>query len=165
MPPPVAYGSSRGRDWIQAAAGLTTALGKGLNLHLQSNLSHCSWNLNPLHHSGNSTRNFIFIIMPGAQIWIIFLQLLLRGTFLLLIFPLRVKFLQLLPSCQHQHRNLLVQCSVPWVGLLCFICLNPCHQACVLHRKGWFGKFPLKSLPCPFLPEMNSSTFRSFLSD
>ena len=31
-----------------------TALGRELNLHLPSDLSHCSQILNPLYHSGNS---------------------------------------------------------------------------------------------------------------
>ena len=67
MVTPMAYGSSWARDWIWAAAVTYTAavatmdplthwagLGWGSNLSLCSDLSHCSWILNPLHHSRNS---------------------------------------------------------------------------------------------------------------
>ena len=56
-----AYGSFPARDWIQAAAvnlwctlANPDGLGWGLNVHLKSNWSCCSWILNPLCHGGNS---------------------------------------------------------------------------------------------------------------
>ena len=68
MATPVAYGSSQARERIQVAAAhlhhscskasFNTAPGWGLNLHLHSPPSHCSWILNPLCHS----RNSIFVL-------------------------------------------------------------------------------------------------------
>ena len=63
---PTAYGNSWARDWIQATAvtyttsatttdPLTTAQGWWSSLHLQSDMSCCSWILNTLHQSGNSS--------------------------------------------------------------------------------------------------------------
>ena len=59
MAVPTVYGSSRVRDciWAIAAAiyiSLTHCAGLESNPRLCSNPSHCSWVLNPLHHSRNS---------------------------------------------------------------------------------------------------------------
>ena len=62
---PMAYGTFWARDWIWAAAviystavttpdSLTHCTGPGSNPCLCSSLSHCSWILDPLHHSRNS---------------------------------------------------------------------------------------------------------------
>ena len=51
---------SQGLNLQQRRTLQPTALGWGLNLRLCSDLSHCSWILNPLHHNRNSLLCFIF---------------------------------------------------------------------------------------------------------
>lgn len=63
LAPPMACGSSQARDCVQATDAtytvlldpLTATSGWGSNQHVEeSNPSHCSRILNPLHHSGSS---------------------------------------------------------------------------------------------------------------
>ena len=50
---------------------LTTALGQRLNFHLLSNLSWCSWILNPLCHSRNSDPSILPLLGPPKNFWVL----------------------------------------------------------------------------------------------
>ena len=76
MATPTAYGGCCAGDWIWDTSTtyataettldpLTHCAGLGSDLCLHSNPSHCSWILNPLHHSRNST-NYCFSLDPSA---------------------------------------------------------------------------------------------------
>ena len=71
MATPMAYGSSQARDWVWASVETTLPLahcaGQGIETKPQGDLSHCSWILNPLHHSVNSKELYHFFKVLGGD--------------------------------------------------------------------------------------------------
>ena len=83
MSTPTAYGSSQDREWIWVAAvtfavammdPLTHSSRLGLKLHLCSNLSCCSWILNSLHHSRNSSILVLICPLFMRGMWLLFIN-------------------------------------------------------------------------------------------
>ena len=113
------------------------------------------------HGKSCNLRKFTSVVVPGAQLWILFLRWLLEGTFCSCVsleedVSSAPPLLWSTPASKPSSVMLHVLKGSPVFQLLKSGLLNLCPA-----QEGLFVMFPLKSLSCLFLPGMNSSTFRS----